>query len=806
MKISTICACRGDGRGYLNLRVSGTSQNSRLSLLGTTPTSKHVPMQLYVTDESAQEKNVVIVFPLVPCSIDYTLTEISEEGDQLTSCKRSIRPLILKWASRYNYRFKKQQCYSIRNIEDTDYFKHATIDFKECVPTATDTILRGTLTIPTKNNIPYELRLLDEEFNQLPLNLTIMNDALLPLEYDEVSTLRFVDFSLRIPRDIKTYIIEFVDASDTIRQNFACFEPSLYAFLLKRFHDLTLDAAHDPNYQIWAAKRKPTDAFVKQQKRTKFEYAPLISIIVPLYRTPPVFFREMVESVLAQTYSNFELILVNADTGNSELSAEVADALSRDRRVREVRCAENKGISLNTAEGVKVSQGDYLAFLDHDDLLEPDTLFEYISAINKESSIDLLYCDEDKLFPDGSYGDAYFKPDFSLFLLREINYICHFLMIRKTIVSEVEAPDSKYDGAQDHRMILQAVEQGANVHHVPTVLYHWRICEGSTAAGADSKPYADIAGKLAIENHLKKQGIAARVENTDAPCRYRVTYEPALQPLVSIVIPNKDNADVLAVCIDSIFDKSAYENFEVIIVENNSTQPETFDYYTNIAAQDPRISIITWEHEFNFSKLMNFGASKASGEYLILLNNDTEVISPRWIDNMLGICQQSQVGIVGAKLYYRDGTIQHAGVGIGGKGAGHINVNLDMSSSGYFNTAITTHELSAVTAACMMTKRSVFFEVGGFEEDFAVAFNDVDYCLKVRRSDKLVVFCAEAELYHYESLSRGYETTASKQIRFHREASLLNYRWPKYFVAGDPYLNPNLYPGNMYYRLNDQNF
>lgn len=805
MKISTLCACRGDGRGYISFKVTQLNQNSRMNLSGVAPAGKQVPMQLYVTAESAREKTVVIAFPLVPCKIDYTLSEIDREGNTLSSCKKSIRPFILKWASRYNYRFKKQQCHSIRDIEEVDYFKHATIDFKECIPTATDTILRITLTLPTRNDIPYKLRLLDEKFNQLPLNSTIMNDSLVSLEYDEVSELRFIDISLRIPHDIKTYIIEFTDTSDTIRQNFACLETSLYAYLLRRFHDLTLDAAHDPKYQAWASKRKPTDAFTKQQKRTRFEHAPLISIIVPLFHTPPAFFRDMVESVLAQTYSKFELILVNADRSNSKLSAEVNEALSRDRRIREVECPENRGISLNTAEGIKVAQGDYLAFLDHDDLLEPDTLFLYVSAINKDPSIDLLYCDEDKLFPDGSYGDAYFKPDFSLFLLREINYICHFLMIRKTVVSKMEPPDPKYDGAQDHHMVLQAVDQEAHIHHVPTVLYHWRICEGSTAAGTASKPYADVAGKLAIEHHLEKQRIKARVGNTEAPCRYRVTYEPAQQPLVSIVIPNKDNAEVLAVCIDSILEKSTYENFEIIIVENNSTQPKTFDYYTSIAEQDSRVSIITWEHEFNFSKIINFGASKAMGEYLILLNNDTEVISPRWIDDMLGICQQSQVGIVGAKLYFRDGTIQHAGVGIGGEGAGHLNVNLDKSASGYFNTTITTHELSAVTAACMMTKRSVFFEVGGFEEDLVVAFNDVDYCLKVRRSGKLVVFCAEVELYHYESLSRGYETTESKQIRFHREASLLNLRWPEFYVKGDPYLNPNLYPGNMYYRLNDRN-
>lgn len=804
MKARAICTCRGDGRGYTSLQITHFAKASRLRLEGLTDEGNHVPTQLYVIDENDKFKIAVLVFPLAPTVFKLTLEEIAPNGNVASSQSFVIRPSALKWKSRINYRLKSHECARIRDIEETDFFRHATVNFHECMPSGNANILRGTIVVPVVEDIPYSIKLLDERFKPINANFMVMNDSIAPESSMIPTPVRRVDFSVRIPKAIATYTVSFSDPSGSVRANFATLEPQHYEELLRKRQEEALDATHDARYSQWLAKQQADDAVKKEQRGAFFENKPLISIITPLFQTPVAFFREMASSVLNQTYDNFELILVNADPDNANLAKEIKDLTRQDSRVKEVRLEGNLGISLNSAQGIRAARGSFIAFLDHDDLLEPSALFEYATAINANSDIDLLYCDEDKLFPDGTYGDPYFKPDFSPHLLREVNYICHFLMIRKDLIDRLAPADPIFDGAQDHRMVLQAVEKGARVHHIPSVLYHWRISEGSTASGTNEKPYADKAGKLAIEEHLQALSIPAKVHLTEQACRYRVEYCVTDRPLVSIVIPNKDNAEVLDTCISSILDKSTYENIEVIVVENNSTEAPTFKYYEDVRERDPRIKIAIWEHEFNFSKLMNFGAQHAKGNFLLLLNNDTEVISPSWIEAMLGICQEPGIGAVGAKLYYQDGTIQHAGVFVQGTGAGHLNVGLDRSAKGYYHTAASTREVSAVTAACILARREAFEKVGGFSEEFAVAFNDIDFCLKLRASGYDIVFTPQAELYHYESLSRGYETTTSKQIRFHREASLLNATWPEYYVLGDPFMNKNLHPGSGYFRLDDR--
>ena len=804
MKARVICTCRGDGRGYMSVQVTRFSEDARLKLAGFTDENDHVPTQLYVIDEDDTSKTAVLVFPLAPVTIKLKLDETAPNCDATNSCTFTIQPSALKWQSRINYRLKDRECARIRDIDETDFFRHATIMLDECIPSDDANILRGTIVVPTVKDIPYSIKLLDNRFKKIDSDFIIMSDSIEPESSIIPTPIRRIAFSVRVPKPIETYVISFNDPSDSIRANFATLEPQLYEALLSKRCKESLDAAHDARYFQWFEKHRIDDAVKKEQRNAFFKSKPLISIITPLFRTPPKLFHEMASSVLGQTYGNFELILVNADPDNDSLAKAIKSFVDRDDRIKEVRLKKNLGISLTSAQGIAAARGDYIAFLDHDDLLEPGTLFEYVSAINSDAEIDLLYCDEDKLFPNGTYGDPYFKPDFSPHLLREVNYICHFLMIRSSLLARLEPADPTFDGAQDHRMILQAVEKGARVRHIPNVLYHWRITEGSTASGTGEKPYADKAGKLAIEEHLKGMSIPGEVHCTEQACRYRVEYRVVGKPLVSIIIPNKDNAEVLRTCLSSILDKSTYNNFEIIIVENNSTEASTFDYYENAQKRDPRIKIATWKHEFNFSKLMNFGAQHARGEFLLLLNNDTEVISPSWIESMLGICQEPSVGAVGAKLYYRDETIQHAGVYVQGTGAGHLNSSLDRNEKGYYHTASSTREVSAVTAACVLTKREAFDEAGGFSEEFAVAFNDVDFCLKLRANGYSIVFAPEAELYHYESLSRGYETTIAKQMRFHREASLLNATWPEYFVMGDPFMNRNLHPNCGYFRLDDR--
>ena len=356
---------------------------------------------------------------------------------------------------------------------------------------------------------------------------------------------------------------------------------------------------------------------------------------------------------------------------------------------------------------------------------------------------------------------------------------------------------SEFDGAQDYDFLLRLVERTTNIAHVPDVLYHWRISDTSTAKSAGNKGYADEAGRKALQEHLDRCGLAATAEGTENACFYHVAYEVADEPLVSILIPNKDSVKVLSRCIESVEQKTTYRNFEIIVIENNSVQDETFAYYREVQERYDNVRVVTWDGPFNYSAINNFGAKHASGEYLLLLNNDVEVIEAGWMSAMLGLCQREDVGVVGAKLLFPDDTVQHAGVMMikcananDNAGPMHVFSHLDRDDPGYMRRAQLVQDLSVVTAACLMTKRSVFDALGGLNEDFVVAFNDVDYCLRVRETGKLVVFTPDALLYHYESFSRGADTLDANVERFIREQGKMRSTWSRYYVQGDPYHGP----------------
>jgi GT2 family glycosyltransferase len=373
-----------------------------------------------------------------------------------------------------------------------------------------------------------------------------------------------------------------------------------------------------------------------------------------------------------------------------------------------------------------------------------------------------------------------------------MNYICHLFVVKRSLMERVGVLQSAYDGAQDYDFILRCTEEAERICHIPKVLYHWRCHLGSTADNPESKRYAFEAGKRAVQAHYDRLGIPATVESGPFYGLYKTTYHWQEEPLVSIIIPNKDHIEDLKKCMDSIDGKSTYRNYEFIIVENNSTKEETFAFYQELEQRE-NVRVLYYPDAFNYSKINNFGAQAAQGEYLLLLNNDTEIINPDCIAELLGFCMREDVGIVGARLYYPDDTIQHAGVVLGFGGiAGHAFVGSSRYDNGYFSRIICAQDYSAVTAACMMTKKSVYEQVGGLTEEFCVAFNDIDYCLKVRKAGKLVVYDPAAELYHYESKSRGLEDTPEKIERFNSEAERLTRRWKDEIEQGDMYYNPNL--------------
>ena len=618
-----------------------------------------------------------------------------------------------------------------------------------------------------------ERRNLDEEYKTQEIGFRI-SAALPEIKGGEI-ILHFCGDSVT-----KTYTI---DIEELRKQN----KPK--GFLSRLFGK---ESVAEGGYEAWLARHKVDKRTLRRQKHAAFAQKPLISIVIPLYCTPLPYLKELLESVRRQSYENWQLCL--ADGSPDDKAKEFIEKhYGREKRIVYRKLEENGGISVNTNEAVALAAGEYLMLCDHDDTLEPDALYEIVKAIN-DTGADVLYTDEDKVSMDGRhYFDPNFKPDFNLFRLRENNYICHIFVVKKSLTDETGLLRSEFDGAQDFDFILRCCEKAQKITHIPKVLYHWRCHMDSTAADPSSKAYAYEAGRKAVREHYQRLGIDAKVEMTERPGWYRSHVKVQGNPLISVIIPNKDHTDDLELCLFSMTRKSTYRNYEILIVENNSEKEETFEYYRKLPDRYPKARVLTWEKEFNYSAINNFAAKEAKGEYLLFLNNDVEILTPDWMEEMLQNCQQENVAAVGAKLYYPDDTIQHAGVvlGLGGI-AGHIMCRASKEDPGYFGRMISVQEISAVTAACMMVKKSDFDAVGGLDETFQVAFNDIDLCMKFRAAGKKIIFTPYAELYHYESKSRGLEDTPEKQFRFDTEVKRFQEKWAQQLEMGDPYYSPNL--------------
>ncbi len=555
-------------------------------------------------------------------------------------------------------------------------------------------------------------------------------------------------------------------------------------------------------YVPWFEKyRAKEEELARQRKQSrKLPCQPLISVVVPCYQTPENYLLEMMDSVRKQSYENWQLCLVDA-TPSDKVETKVLAYCERhqEQRISYKHLEENLGIAGNTNAGIQEARGEWIGFLDHDDLLAPEAFYEIAALINREPDVEVIYSDEDQVEETRQglkHKKPHFKPDFSPDLLCSNNYITHFLCVKQTVLQQAGGFRKEFDGAQDYDFILRCTEAAKKTGHVPRVLYHWRVHSNSTADNPLSKTYAYEAGRRALEEHLARTGRKGTVEQLPHFGFYRVNYAVEGEPLVSILIPNKDQATVLRRCLESV-QKSSYQNYEIIIIENNSTEPETFACYQEICAGGrlpggQRIRVVVWEQEFNYSAINNFGASYAEGSYFILLNNDIEIITESWIEELLGNCQRPEVGIVGARLYYPDNTVQHAGIVVGIDGiAANMFPGLPRGREGYYHKAAIQLNYSAVTAALMMVSREVFEELHGLEEELTVAFNDLDFCLRAGKAGYLVVYNPFAEAYHHESKTRGAEDTEEKLRRFGNEIEFIRTRWIDLLKQGDPYYNPN---------------
>lgn len=540
----------------------------------------------------------------------------------------------------------------------------------------------------------------------------------------------------------------------------------------------------------------PTPEEAKKQRETVFENKVKFSILVPLYNTPEKFLTDMLDSVKYQTYGNWELCLADGSDHEHAYVGEICKKYAKeDERIVYHVLDHNYGISGNTNECLKLATGDYIGLFDHDDILHPATLFEYTKAIN-ETGADYIYCDE--ITFEGDSIDhmivLHFKPDFAIDNLRGNNYICHFSAFSRELLDEAGLFRSEYDGSQDHDMILRLTTKAEKVCHVPKALYYWRSHKASVAQDINAKTYAIDAAKRAVHDHIQAvYGMDAKVESTRAfPTIFRIRYPILEKPLISIVIPNKDHMEDLSRCVESIVNKSTYPNYEIIVVENNSETKEIFDYYKALEHNE-RIRIVKYEGDFNYSRINNFGVSFANGKYVLLLNNDMKIITREWMEELLMYAQRSDVAAVGGKLYYADNSIQHAGIVIGlgaHRAAGHTHYKDDKMHLGYMGRLCYAQDVTAVTGACLLVEKKQYDEVGGLDETFSVAFNDVDFCLKLRKAGYLNVFTPFCELFHYESKTRGMEE-GEKLKRFQNEVALFREKWKAELEAGDPYFNPN---------------
>ena len=557
----------------------------------------------------------------------------------------------------------------------------------------------------------------------------------------------------------------------------------------------------------------PDEARAKQERETVFDRMVKISILVPLYNTPLNFLEEMIGSVTGQTYQNWELCLADgSDAEHKEVGEYCKKLAAEDSRIKYQKLEKNDGISGNTNECLKLATGEYIGLFDHDDILHPSVLYEYVKVINEQDA-DYIYCDE-TTFKNGSVDNMitlHFKPDYSIDNLRANNYICHFSCFKKDLLEGMELFRKQFDGSQDHDMILRLTDKAKNVVHVPKLLYYWRSHAGSVASDISAKSYAIEAARGAVADHLRSHGYEHfKITSTRAfETIFKISYEIKGEPKISIVIANKDHVEDIRRCISSIREKSTYENYEIIVVENNSETEEIFAYYNELTggkfnkamkhgdvavSDDNIIKIVKYEGEFNYSAINNLGVEKTDGEYILLLNNDTQVITVNWMEELLMYAQREDVGAVGGKLFYANKTIQHAGVVIGlgaHRTAGHTHYGQSRENLGYMGRLCYTQNATAVTGACLLVKKELFEKVGGLDTGFAVSLNDVDFCLKLRKEGYLNVFTPFAELYHFESISRGLDDAGEKAQRYNKESEVFRDKWKEELAKGDPYYNPN---------------
>ncbi len=779
MRVKVLGRCRGNGKLYLLLRITGLGSSS-LTVASELDDGTALPSYFVETEQDLGATEGVLV--LFGARVKQHVTFRAQTGQ---AASLIIRPRLVSIASKYNGVFRKALCSDIRNIDSRGIVSGVSISCDLLVPTPNSVIVKGQYSTKPGSHAPI-VRVHDARGRLVDAPCVIC-----PNVKDSSN--------LESGASSGTYSVELDTFDETVSLSlWVDDDPVGSCYVLRQFHRKQLlkrsdrhfeSAFSQPGYDGWLMRHRASADTIAEQSDVQFAHAPLFSVIVPLYKTPLSFFREMADSVLAQSYANWELILVNSTPEERELSDLVSRYEAADSRVRVVTLEKNYGITENTNRGIAAARGDYLCFFDHDDVLEPDILFEYAKAISDNPAINLLYCDEDKLFPDGNFGNPTFKPDFSVDMVRDNNYICHLLTVKRSAYDSIEPSGPELDGAQDHAMVLKIAELGGPIHHVPKILYHWRISETSTAGNSDSKPYATTAGILAVQQHLDRVGVSGTVECSHGRAfRYLVKYPTPERTTVSVIAATRGDYSV-GMLLDALSSSVCF-GVELVLVAPSSrieaVENEVRNYSEKVSAR-----VIGVDGTFSISAWLNIGAKASTGDVLVMCHDDIRPVDSDWLDVLVGHALRIEVGAVGTMTVSRDGLIQQAGLALVDGSIVNLSAGVYRESPGYIYFPLTTRNVSAVSGVCLATRRDIFEMVGGLDERLTQSFVDVDYCLRVQQCGELVVYTPEAALYHDARTDGGGAGLGARSPQHYADKAMLMSRWAEVFSSGDPYFNPN---------------
>ena len=780
MKVRCKGRCRGDGKLYALY----VAENARaIEVRSSSPSGESLPSRVVALSDD-EFVLVLVDFDIVQRVAFYVRGRVQE--DELVLGSLFVDPKRFSLESKANGVLRKSLCDRIRNIDRSGLSILASLVVDALIPTAEGALVRGSLLNITDVAVGGVLAL-DKEGKVIGQTVDFLNKPLNPSEGFSGRAAHY--FSISIPSNAEWFCL----CATNVEGDGICFVACQHhevRNLWQRSRIHFSSSFEDLDYSKWIASRRLTGVAAETQRNIPFSHRPLFSVVVPLYNTPLHFFREMIESVIAQTYANWELVLVNSTPDFLELKALVDAYQASDNRIKVIELEKNYGITENTNLGIAEAKGDYICFFDHDDVLEPDILFEYASAIDADGGIDLLYCDEDKLLPNGEFAMPTFKPDFSLNMVRDNNYICHMLTVRRAAFDSVEPSGPELDGAQDHAMVLKIAELGGIIHHVDKILYHWRISETSTAGNADSKPYATKAGIRAVQEHLDRLGVTAAVSNAHGRAfRYRVDYGVPVDTMASIIVATRGDVNILSDFISSIA-ATDFGSFELIFCVSED-KFETLSAWIDELSPAFSIHIVECDESLSLAAWRNRGAEIAAGDVLVFMHDDVRPDARDWLQVLAGFALRSEVGVVGSMLLNNDDTIQEAGVTFVGDNFVPLSAGLHRSSPGYIFLPLTVRDVAAVSGACIATSKGAFSEVGGFDERYRLDYSDVDYCFAAKKKGLQVVYTPEAPQYHLAVTNNSFlPLSVRKPVHYQDKALLLN-KWSEVFADGDPFFNRN---------------